>query len=160
MQFFWYFAYGSNMDPERLISDRLAPEGAVCKVRILGKLEGWELVFDKPSAYFLGAAAANIKPQSGSCVLGTLNSVCAKGLDVLDRYENVATKQYERASVRVVRPDTGECVDAITYVAYQNLDPNLKPRIGYLGHLLAGRDILPKVYVEKLQAIDVCDEPV
>jgi gamma-glutamylcyclotransferase len=115
MQLYWYFAYGSNMNPERLINERLAPEGAFCRDRILGKLQGWKLVFDKPSAYFIGAAAANIKLQAESCVLGTLNLVCAKRLDILDRYENVATKQYERASVRVIRPDSGELVDAVTY---------------------------------------------
>lgn len=159
MELIWYFAYGSNMNPQRLIDDRLAPEGVECRERILGRLDGWLLVFDKPSAYFTGAAAANIRPEPRAHVFGTLNRLSRTGLEVLDRYENVATRQYERAAVSVMRPDTGELVDAVTYVAYENLDPTLRPRSGYLAHLLAGRDILPGSYVDGLAAVGVCPEP-
>lgn len=147
------------MNPERLINDRLAPQGAICRERQLGQVEGWQLIFDKPSSYSTGAAAANIRQRSGSRVLGILNLVCAKALDVLDHYENVATEQYERASLRVFRPDNGDYVDAVAYVAHKNLDPTLKPRISYLAHLLAGQDILPNSYVDELKTIGVCDEP-
>lgn len=158
MRLFWYFAYGSNMNPERLITDRLAPEGVLCHQRILGRLDGWSLAFDKPSVHLTGAAAANIKPLVQAYVLGTLNLIPEQGLDVLDHYEGVATQQYERAQIRVMRPDTGAFVDAVTYIARNNLDPALKPPSSYLAHLLAGRDLLPEYYVDRLAAVSVYDE--
>ncbi|WP_284316918.1 gamma-glutamylcyclotransferase [Labrys miyagiensis] len=151
----WYFAYGSNMDPARLITARLQPAGIACSERVLGRLEGWSLVFDKPSAYFPGASAANIAFTAGAHVLGTLNRMPEAGLDVLDYYENVATGHYERMAVTVHRPGVGDKVDAVTYVARNFLDGALKPRAVYLAHLLAGSDLLPAPYVERLRAVDV-----
>lgn len=154
----WYFAYGSNMDPVRLIDARLAPAGAACFERVLGRLDDWVLTFDKPSAYFRGAAAANLAESSGAHVFGILNRISADGLRVLDHYENVASGQYERAVVRVLRPDSNEYVIATTYVARNNLDSQLKPRAEYLGHLLAGHDILPAAYIAQLKSLPVCAE--
>jgi gamma-glutamylcyclotransferase len=153
----WYFAYGSNMDPSRLMTARLLPEGIACSQRLLGRLEGWTLVFDKPSVYFPGASAANIAIDASAHVLGTLNLMPEKGLEVLDRYENVAGGHYERAIMSVHRPDCGEEVEAVTYIARNNLNGALKPRAAYLAHLLAGHDILPAAYIEKLRAIEVCE---
>jgi len=154
----WYFAYGSNMDPARLIDARLAPAGAACFERVLGRLDEWALTFDKPSAYFPGAAAANLTESRGAHVLGVLNRISADGLDVLDHYENVASGQYERVVVRVLRPESDEYVVATTYVARNNLDSQLKPRAAYLNHLLAGDDVLPAPYVEQLKSLPVCVE--
>ncbi|CAM5770671.1 gamma-glutamylcyclotransferase [Labrys miyagiensis] len=155
MNTIWYFAYGSNMDPARLITARLQPAGIACSRRILGRLEGWTLVFDKPSVYFPGASAANIAIASGAHVLGTLNLMPEAGLEVLDRYENVAAGHYERMSVTVHSPDTGDDVAAITYIARNFLDGTLRPRAAYLAHLLAGSDLLPAAYVEELRAVEV-----
>ena len=43
----WYFAYGSNMDANRLFDERLVPEGVARGDRIGGRLDGWRLTFDK-----------------------------------------------------------------------------------------------------------------
>jgi len=43
----WYFAYGSNMNPARLVDDRLKPKGVALGRRIGGRLDGWRLTFDK-----------------------------------------------------------------------------------------------------------------
>lgn len=154
----WYFAYGSNMDPARLIDARLAPAGTACFERVLGRLDDWALTFDKPSAYFPGAAAANLAESSGAHVFGVLNRISGHGLHVLDHYENVASGQYERVAVRVFCPENNEYVIATTYVARNNLDSQLKPRAAYLNHLLAGSDILPEAYVEQLKSLPVCAE--
>jgi len=154
----WYFAYGSNMDPARLISARLNPGGAECYERVLGRLDGWRLVFDKPSAYFVGAGAANLSKEPHCHALGTLNRISASGLAILDHYENVADGQYERITVSVIRPDTATTIDAFCYVARRNLDDNLKPRSAYMAHLLAGADLLPLPYVTMLKNISVCTE--
>ncbi len=158
MNSIWYFAYGSNMDPARLITARLQPAGVTCSERVLGRLEGWALVFDKPSVYFPGASAANIALAAGTYVLGTLNRMPEAGLDVLDHYENVAAGHYERMAVSVHRRDTGDDVEAVTYVARNFLDGALKPRSAYLAHLLAGSDLLPAGYVERLRTVEVFEE--
>jgi hypothetical protein len=135
--------------------DRLAPEGVACHRRVLGRLNGWSLAFDKPSVHIAGAAAANIRQQAQAYVLGTLNLIPEKGLDILDHYEGVATQQYERASLQVMRPGTGELVDAVTYIARNNLDPTLKPTGDYMAHLLEGHDVLPSYYVARLAAVSI-----
>jgi len=56
----YYFSYGSNMSLTRLENERLKPEGAKVLSRKLARLERYELVFNEPSAYFLGAGAGNI----------------------------------------------------------------------------------------------------
>jgi gamma-glutamylcyclotransferase len=141
----WYFAYGSNMSALRLFEERLKPEGVPAGERIAGRLDGWRLAFNKQGRTPVGAGAGNIMLAPGEAVHGTLNLLPAKGLEVLDRYEGVAGGHYERRIVPVVRGDTGVPVEAITYVALLTGE-DLRPTRAYLGHLLAGRDLLPADY--------------
>jgi gamma-glutamylcyclotransferase len=152
----WYFAYGSNMNPARLVDDRLKPKGVALGRRVGGRLDGWRLSFDKIARRPAGAGAGNITLAPGACVHGTLNELPAAGLDVLDVWEGVAGGHYERRTVRAVRADTGETIEAITYVALK-VGEGLKPTREYLGHLLAGRDLLPSDYWEQLRAIPTLD---
>ena len=87
---------------------------------------------------------------------GTLNLLPAKGFEILDRYEGVAGGHYERRLVSIVRTDTGETVEAITYVALL-VGEELRPTRDYLGHLLAGRDLLPDDYCAELGATKTID---
>ena len=148
----WYFAYGSNMDLARLETARLVPEGLQVKERVLGHVEGWQLVFNKPWAKFSGGGAANIMPHDSDHVYGTLNLMDARGLDVLDHYEGVAGRHYLRAPLRVARPAFGDTVEAVVYLAQGVADAPLIPPRFYLDHLLAGRDLLPHTYVSRLEA--------
>ena len=152
----WYFAYGSNMNPARLVDDRLTPKGVALGRRVGGRLDGWRLAFDKVARQPTGAGAGNIITAPGDAVHGTLNEMPAAGLDVLDVWEGVAAGHYERRTVLVVRADTGETIEAITYVALK-VGEGLKPTRDYLGHLLAGRDLLPVDYWEKLKATPTLD---
>lgn len=152
----WYFAYGSNMDPVRLFDQRLEPRGVPRGERIAGRLDGWRLIFDKPSRHLKGAAAANIVPGEGGVVHGTLNALPDAGFAVLDIYEGVADRHYERRTIQVVRGDTGEAVEAIVYVALIQGEA-LKPQRAYLECLLAGRDLLPPDYWEQLAATPTVD---
>lgn len=152
----WYFAYGSNMDPVRLFDQRLAPRGVPRGARIAGRLDGWQLVFDKPARLLKGAAAANIVPMEGGVVHGTLNALPEAGFDVLDIYEGVADRHYERRTIRTVRGDTGAAVEVIAYVALMQ-GAGLKPQRAYLDCLLAGRDLLPPDYWEWLAATPTID---
>jgi gamma-glutamylcyclotransferase len=152
----WYFAYGSNMNPARLVDDRLKPKGVALGWRIGGRLDGWRLTFDKVARAPKGAGAGNIVVAPGEVVHGTLNEMPSAGLDVLDVWEGVAGGHYERRTVPVVRADTGDTVDAVTYVA-PLVGEALRPTRDSLGHLLAGRDLLPEKYWEWLKATPTFD---
>lgn len=152
----WYFAYGSNMNRARLVDDRLGPKGVAVGERICGRLDGWRLAFNKRGRARPGAGAGNIVPAAGEQVFGTLNAMAAGGLDVLDHWEGVAGGHYERRTVPVVRTDSGATVQAVTYVALL-VGEGLRPTREYLGHLLAGRDLLPADYWAWLKATATLD---
>lgn len=152
----WYFAYGSNMDADRLFKKRLRPEGVMPGERLAGRLDGWQLAFNKVARIPAGAGVGNIVLQAGSSVHGTLNALPAKGFEVLDHFEGVVGGHYERRTVRVVRPDIGTDVEAITYVALKVAE-GLRPTREYLGFLLAGRDLLPADYWERLRTTSTID---
>ncbi|MDP1839344.1 MAG: gamma-glutamylcyclotransferase family protein [Reyranella sp.] len=152
----WYFAYGSNMDAKRLFEGRLKPEGVAWGERVGGRLDGWRLTFDKQARTPPGAGAGNIVPAVGEAAHGTLNALPPKGFDVLDVHEGVAGGHYERRTMTVVRLDTGETVEAITYVALK-VGAGLRPTRAYLAYLLAGRDLLPADYWERLKATPTID---
>jgi gamma-glutamylcyclotransferase len=153
----WYFAYGSNMNAARLIDDRLKGGGVADRPqRIGGQLDGWRLAFNKRVQTPAGAGAGNIVQAPAGVVYGTLNALPAKGFEILDHWEGVAAGHYERRTVPVVRADIGESVEAIAYVALR-VGEGLRPTRAYLAHLLAGRDLLPTDYWEKLQATPTLD---
>ncbi|MBS0550145.1 MAG: gamma-glutamylcyclotransferase [Proteobacteria bacterium] len=152
----WYFAYGSNMNVARLLDGRLAQKGVAMGARVGGRLDGWQLAFNKVARTPPGAGAGNIVPASKGIVHGTLNALPDAGFDVLDVWEGVAGGHYERRILPVVRADSGETVEAIAYVALK-VGEGLKPTREYLGHLLAGRDLLPAEYEAWLAATPTFD---
>ena len=152
----WYFAYGSNMNPARLADQRLKERAVQMGPRIGGRLDGWRLAFNKIARQPAGAAAGNIVEAPGDVVHGTLNQMPEAGLLVLDIWEGVAGGHYERRTVPVVRADTGETVEAAAYIALK-VGEGLKPTREYLSHLLAGKDLLPASYWEKLKATPTLD---
>lgn len=154
----FYFAYGSNMDVERLETARLNPEGVYSTARHLGRLDDYRLVFNKPSAYFIGAGAANIEFSQGSHIYGTLNEMPDAGLTILDKYENVSLGQYERLVVRVQNYATNSTVFATTYISRSDRNNELMPRLGYMHHMLRGADVLPEEWVEYLRAVPLLPE--
>lgn len=152
----WYFAYGSNMNPARLLDGRLAAKGVAMGARIGGRLDGWQLAFDKIARNPAGAGAGNIVMAPGKVVHGTLNALPDAGFDVLDVWEGVAGGHYARRTLPVVRADSGETVEAVAYVALM-VGEGLRPTRDYLGHLLAGRDLLPAEYWAWLKTTPTLD---
>ena len=152
----WYFAYGSNMNVARLVEARLKPRGVTVSERVCGRLDGWRLTFDKAAQTPLGSGAGNIVAAAGGSVFGTLNAMAPQGLAVLDEWEGVAGGHYTRLTVPVTRTDSGAIVDAVTYVALK-VGTGLRPTREYLGHLLAGRDLLPADYCRLLEATPTFD---
>ncbi len=124
--------------------------------RISGRLDGWRLVFDKIARTPPGAGAGNIIATPGGVVYGILNEMPDAGLAVLDVWEGVARGHYERRLLPVVCTDTGATVEAVAYVALK-VGKGLKPTREYLGHFLAGGDLLPTDYREWLAATPTFD---
>ncbi len=154
----YYFAYGSNLSQTRLETERLKPEGVELLSRRLGRLDGYELVFNKPSAYFIGAGAGNIRKHPTATIYGTLNGMSESGLRIIDKYENVASGQYERLDVSVYDVDNDTHINAVTYIAHNNLGADLQPRSGYMAYLLEGQDTLPAAYIAQLRSIPLCPD--
>jgi len=152
----WYFAYGSNMNPARLADQRLKERAVQMGPRIGGRLDGWRLTFNKIARSPEGAGAGNIVEAPGEAVHGTLNRMPKEGLLVLDIWEGVAGGHYEQRTIPVVRADTGETVEAVTYIALK-IGDGLRPTREYLGHLLAGKDLLPAAYWETLKKTETLD---
>lgn len=134
-----YFAYGSNMNPERVAERKLSTTGKPEP----GRLHNYELRFNKISRYRVGAASANIVPAFGCSVVGVLYRLTnAHVINSMDVFEN-SPEDYSREVVFVhTNQDTPDVearlIPAWTYVAKTHaIDETLRPTREYVGHLLA-----------------------
>lgn len=142
----WYFAYGSNMDPQRLDERRVE-----FTERQAGLLSGWRLVFDKRSKNDPTIGFANIVRDADFVVEGILYCLGPVGLERLDQFEKTP-EHYERVVLEIAS-DRGH-VDAWVYVATDEWrSPGLRVDPGYLQRLVTGSDLLGKEYREHLDAL-------
>ena len=138
-----YFAYGSNMNINRL-------KERVGDVELVGvaRLRDHELKFNKLSVS--GWGCANVEPAEGKEVWGLLYKVKEEQLKELDRYEG-APLHYRRVKLKVLTQE-GKEVEAVTYVACEEYKrEGLRPADWYLNHLLAAKELLPESYVKELE---------
>lgn len=157
-----YFAYGSNMNADRVRQRGLAFEH-VCAA----SLEGFALAFDKTSSAHPGLGHANITYAPAGRVEGVLYWLAEPdGIRHMDRFESTPVN-YSREVVRVrVRtdhlpslpadgleePDGSVLLPTWTYVANPAVRrAGLLPPRSYLDHLLAGRAYLTSAYVDMLE---------
>ena len=93
-------------------------------------------------------------------VLHVLEDVVSGRADVTTllrgREQGVLQSRSASRVTPVVRTDNGETVEAITYAALK-VGEGLMPTREYLGHLLAGKDLLPADYCERLGATPTID---
>ncbi len=140
-----YFAYGSNMNPARMQA-RAVPfvhAQAAC-------LHGITLVFDKRSGQHGEMGHANVRYAPGATVHGVLYRLQVPAhIERLDVFERTPVN-YGR---EVFELDTAAGrVPAWVYIANHGvLAPGLLPDREYLGHLLAGADLLPPDYLDRLR---------
>jgi hypothetical protein len=145
----WYFAYGSNLDPETFLGRRgMRPHGARCAV-----LAGWELVFDLP----VGAGergVANLRSAPGASVHGVAYALDAAQAAHLDRTEGVDRGYYRRTAVRLA--SGGEPLDAFTYTSPHGV-AGRRPSRRYLGLLLRGarHHRMPEAWILMLRSLEV-----
>lgn len=150
-----YFAYGSNMNMERL-RERLGREGHQLLGRRRATLHDYRLVFNKRSSLEARVGYANIEPSDASIVEGTLNEMSDAALALLDRIELVPV-HYRR--VRVAVHDWGQASTTLawTYLAQPAmLCPEVLPTREYIGQLLQARDVLPDHYLGSLAEVECC----
>ena len=147
-----YFAFGSNMNP-----DRMRERKAFFTERVGAKLSDYKMsfTFRRPD----GRGSCNIKPEKSSVVHGALYTLESGGLDRLDVFEMVPEGCYRRQYV-IVETSDGEQIEATTYVVTDEFyQEGLVPRREYLDHCLAGKDVLPAEYYDFLESYkDVCKD--
>jgi cation transport regulator ChaC len=136
-----YFAYGSNMNPERMRKRMgyLPPSRKAV-------LQDYNLTFNKISSKNPSEGVANIIPLADSQVEGILYEVTDQDIAKLDAYEGVPTN-YIRHIVKV--DCKGELINALTYIAVKVKD-GLKPSRDYLNHLLAAKESLSEDYYQQI----------
>ena len=146
-----YFAYGSNMDPERVTARGVAFSG----IRS-ASLHGFRLVFDNVSRHHPHASHANIVYAPGELVEGVLYRLAApEEIVKMDLFER-APVNYGRDALEVA--SEGERIPAWTYFANRAVRRDgFKPPRSYLNHLLAGRPYLSREYYRRLQALECVD---
>jgi gamma-glutamylcyclotransferase (GGCT)/AIG2-like uncharacterized protein YtfP len=146
-----YFAFGSNMDKERM-KKRKANFTEMQK----GIIKDWKLVFNKINNKKVGAGYANIIPNSGSIVEGIIYKVDNDAIPILDGFEGVPN-HYQKVTMSVENTDK-ELIDCIVYIANPSkVDNFLKPEKWYLQHLLKGKEFLSESYFSDLKSIETLD---
>lgn len=143
-----YFAYGSNMDFERLKEREIFFE-------FLGKatLHNFELCFNKIASIKNGAGYANIIDKVGGSVEGLLFNI--ENIATLDGYEGYPF-HYEKYKLFVTLNEKN--IEAVVYIANpEKTKQNLKPTKEYLNRLLTAKEYLSAEYYEQLQRTETID---
>ena len=143
-----YFAYGSNLDVDRM-QERT---GHIPGAR-RGCLYGYRLAFNKRASR--GGVYANIVPSDTDQVWGVVYRCDPHAMKALDACEGVGTGHYRRIHVTILLDD-GSTVESDTYVAAQQcVVPEGSPAADYLERILRGarHHRLPDEYVRKIEAV-------
>lgn len=128
----FYFAYGSNMNPRRM-SDR----GVRYHRAEIGRLDNWQLRFDKMSQKDRSFGFANVQPCWGSHVYGVVYTLDDSELLKLDKFEGYP-KHYQKTTLLVhIESGASECV---TYIASRlwTTSKLLSINEEYAGHIMSG----------------------
>jgi gamma-glutamylcyclotransferase (GGCT)/AIG2-like uncharacterized protein YtfP len=157
----FYFAYGSNLDPEQF--SRRCPGAAVVG---LGELRDHRLTFPLTS-HDWGGGVASVGVAHGESVWGVVYELGDADLAALDRYEGYVGSgdqhnSYDRetVSVQLVRADDGSFARRLRAWIYLARPSNpSRPSRRYLEAVLRGakHHRLPDDYVAKLAATPVID---
>ncbi|MEH6469568.1 MAG: gamma-glutamylcyclotransferase family protein [Porticoccus sp.] len=140
----YYFAYGSNMN-----SDRMAARDLQVLSTCSGWLEGFGLRFNKRSRREATLACANVVYAPGERVEGVLYHLATPTEIIkLDRHEGTPFR-YSRELFWV--QTTSSFIPAWTYIANPAvIDNSIKPARWYVEHLLAGKAYLTSEYWDRI----------
>jgi cation transport regulator ChaC len=145
----WYFAYGSNLDPETFVGRRRMRPAESC----VAILHGYRLVFDLP----IGdgeRACANVLAAPEEWVHGVAYRISTEEAARLDRTEGVP-RAYQRLVVSL-RRNGGDALPAFTYVSGLRREGR-KPSERYLNLILRGarHHGLPASWIDSLRATEL-----
>ena len=153
------FAYGSNMDPNRL-KKKKGIEHILVNAR-RARLDDWEFGFTKKGK---DGGKANIIPKTGGIVWGLLIELDPNAVKEMDKSEGTGFKipHYTKDTVRVITDDGVEH-ECKTYLA--NFHPDrfdqegVPPSKDYLKHIVDGATIhnLPSEYIERIENTTTID---
>jgi gamma-glutamylcyclotransferase (GGCT)/AIG2-like uncharacterized protein YtfP len=138
-----YFAYGSNLDDNRMIS-----RGVNFKSKEKGILKGYRFIINKISQKNPNIGFANIIKDENSEVEGILYGVDMGDILTLDKWEG-CPKHYRREVLTV----NNEHV--IVYIANDSWTNSneLYTTEEYKNHILEGKDFLSEKYFDQLLKI-------
>lgn len=150
----FYFAYGSNMSPQRL-------QARVPSATPLGmmQLKAHQLCFHKHSRVDGSAKCdAWYTGNPADAVYGLLYRMAAADRPRLDYYEGLG-RGYEVKNV-LLAPDGEGRVEAFLYVA-TDIEPGLQPYDWYKEHVLRGGRYagLPAEYMAAIETVAACPDP-
>ena len=147
----FYFAYGSNMDVERV-----QLRGMAFVRRCSGRLAGYRLVFNKRAKGSSGIAHANVEPCITSVVEGVLYALAApENILQMDPYEGYPIR-YNRRTLPI-ETETGVASAWVYEANPAFIETGCKPTQSYLNHLLAGAEFLSASYLTDLMATPVAE---
>jgi Gamma-glutamyl cyclotransferase, AIG2-like len=140
----FYFAYGSNMNPRRMVQ-----RGMEFTDALPGKLRNMGLRFNKRSRHNPTWACANVIFAPGEEVEGVLYRLQDdRQIFKMDPFEG-APRYYSREAFPVVT-DQGEVFSWVYVANPANIDNQLLPLRWYLGQLLEGKPYLSGGYYQWL----------
>lgn len=146
-----YFAYGSNMDSQRM-KDRKVNFSK----RELAIIKNYELCFNKQASRNPNEGYANLVPEKDKITEGVLYEINDEDIEKLDKFEGYPN-HYDKKTIKV-KMENGDEVDALVYIAQADkIKDDLKPTKEYLNHLKEGRDLISEDYNNSLQSIDTLD---
>lgn len=146
-----YFAYGSNMQTATFAGRR----GIVSRSARAARVDGWQLVFDKPPLLPVGEGFASIVPDPTASVLGVVYEITPVDMEHVDLTEGVLIGNYRRVEVAVTPLDAPPVTLAGYSLTSDRRDPALRPSDRYMGLLIAGAEEhgLPAEWVARLRAV-------
>jgi gamma-glutamylcyclotransferase (GGCT)/AIG2-like uncharacterized protein YtfP len=136
----FYFAYGSNMNPARVKA-----RGIDYIDFLPGRLDAYQLRFNKRATGKQGVAYANIGYRQGSVVEGVLYRLPnPQAIELMDPFEGHPVR-YCRELLSIATASKVEL--AWVYLANsQVIADGLLPQRSYLNHLLAGSSLYSEAY--------------
>ena len=148
-----YFAYGSNMDWERITSADRAPSA---QFLLRATLPEHALKFTRHSDK-QKTGTADVVAQAGSLVWGVVFHIEEADSDKLDSAEGVSSGAYRREPVTVFVENASSrpLLRVRTYVVCRKKSEHQPPAQWYLDHILKGatRWELPEPYVASLRVV-------
>lgn len=127
---FFYFAYGSNLLPERLL-----PRCPSARTIGRAKANGFDLDFSKVSKDKSGKAT--LVEAAGAVTPGALYEIVDDELRSLDKHEGLGSGYYRTTELRVELDGSRELIDAVSYIA-DDRNAHLQPYDWYLALVIAG----------------------